>query len=128
MRVLVDTHTLIWALTNDPRLSRRAKQILQSDGSDLMFSLASLWEMSIKIRLGKLRLIGSSVSYVREEMKRYRMELLGIQFEHILRLEMLPSHHGDPFDRLLIAQALEDDLTILTEDEKFPAYGVKLTW
>ena len=128
MRVLVDTHTFLWALLKDPRLSANAQQILTSENSELVFSLASLWEISIKIKLGKLRALGSSVAYVRDEMHEYGMELLPIRFEHILQLEMLPQHHGDPFDRLLIAQATTEAIPILTHDERFSAYSVDLLW
>ena len=128
MRVLVDTHAFLWALLKDPRLSADAQQILTSESSELVFSLASLWEISIKMRLGRLRAIGSSVAYVRDEMTEYGMELLPIRFEHILRLETLPQHHGDPFDRLLIAQASTEGIPILTGDKRFSEYGVPLLW
>jgi PIN domain nuclease of toxin-antitoxin system len=128
VRVLVDTHTFLWALLKDPRLSANAQQILTSESSELVFSLASLWEISIKIKLGRLRAIGSSVAYVRDEMNEYGMELLPIRFEHLLQLEMLPHHHGDPFDRLLIAQASTEGIPILTYDKRFSAYGVDLVW
>src|SRR5215831_6098238 len=111
MRVLVDSHTFIWALLHDHRLSAKAKQVLRSDEPELVFSLVSLWEIAIKIKIGKLNTIGSSVAYIRDEMDNYSMELLPIRYEHFLRLEMLPHHgHADPFDRLLIAQSLDEDL------------------
>ena len=78
--------------------------MLKSDGDELVFSLASLWEIVIKIKTGKLNTVGSSISYIRDEVNEYSMELLPIRYEHILQLETLSSHHGDPFDRLLIAQ------------------------
>ncbi len=128
MRVLVDTHTFLWALLNDHRLSAKAKQILSSDTNELVFSLVSLWEIAIKIKTGKLNTIGSSVAYLRDEMAAYGMELLPIRYEHILQLESLPHHHNDPFDRLLIAQAATESLPILTADEKFKQYDVKVIW
>lgn len=128
MRVLVDTHTFIWDILDDPRSSRKARQILSSDTNELVFSLVSLWEIAIKIKTGKLNTIGSSVAYLRDEMAAYGMELLPIRYEHILQLESLPHHHGDPFDRLLIAQAAAESLPILTADEKFKQYGVKVIW
>ena len=128
MRVLVDTHTFIWDILDDPRSSRKARQILSSDTNELVFSLVSLWEIAIKIKTGKLNTIGSSVAYLRDEMEVYGMELLPIRYEHILQLESLPHHHSDPFDRLLIAQAATESLPILTADEKFKQYGVKVIW
>jgi PIN domain nuclease of toxin-antitoxin system len=128
MKVLVDTHTFLWDLNNDPRSSRKAKELLSSDAPELAFSLVSLWEIAIKIKTGKLNTIGSSVAYIRDEMNAYSMELLPIRYEHILALEALPHHHSDPFDRLLIAQALSEGLPILTADRAFRQYGVKTIW
>jgi PIN domain nuclease of toxin-antitoxin system len=128
MKVLVDTHTFIWALLHDHRLPAKAKEVLRSDEHELIFSLVSLWEIAIKIKTGKLNTIGSSVAYIRDEMNAYGMELLPIRYEHILYLEALPHHHSDPFDRLLIAQALTESLPILTADRAFRHYGVKTIW
>jgi PIN domain nuclease of toxin-antitoxin system len=128
VRILVDTHAFLWDLIGDHRSSRRAKEILRSDEHELVFSLASLWEIAIKIKIGKLNAIGSSVAYIRDEMEAYGMELLPIRYEHILQLENLPVHHSEPFDRLLIAQAITESLPILSRDEKFAAYPVKLIW
>lgn len=128
MRVLVDTHVFLWDLLEDRRSSRKAKQVLSSDEHELVFSLVSLWEIAIKMKIGKLNTIGSSVAYIRDEMNAYGMELLPIRYEHILQLEALPHHHNDPFDRLLIAQAVTESLQILTGDAAFQQYGVKLVW
>ena len=128
MRVLVDTHTFLWALLHDRRLPAKAKRILTSDTDELVFSLVSIWEIAIKMKTGKLNALGSTVSYIRYEMEEYGMELLPIRYEHILQLERLPLHHSEPFDRLLIAQAVAESLPILTHDSKFPAYPVKLIW
>ena len=128
MRVLVDTATFVWVLLDDHRSSRRAKQMLSSDTDELVFSLVSLWEIAIKMKLGKFNDLGSSVAYIREEMNEYGMELLPIRYEHIQRLETLPLHHPDPFDRLLIAQAISENLPILTSDKKFKLYDVKVLW
>ena len=128
MRVLVDTHTFLWALLKDHRLSATAKQVLTSKEHELYFSLVSLWEIAVKMKIGKLNTVGSSVTYIRDEMAEYGMELLPIRYEHILQLERLPLHHSEPFDRLLIAQAVAESLPILTHDEKLPLYPVKLIW
>ena len=128
MRVLVDTHTFIWALQDDHRLPTKVKRILTSDTDELVFSLVSLWEIAIKIKTGKLNTIGSSVAYIRDEMNEYGMELLPIRYEHILQLESLPRNHGDPFDRLLVAQAISESLPILSGDRKLESYPAKLIW
>jgi len=128
MKVLIDTHTFIWALLHDHRLTTKAKATLRSEEDDLVFSLVSLWEIAIKIKTGKLNTIGSSVAYIRDEMNAYSMELLPIRYEHMLNVEVLPHHHSDPFDRLLIVQALSEGLPILTADRAFRQYGVKTIW
>jgi PIN domain nuclease of toxin-antitoxin system len=128
VKLLVDTHTFLWALMHDRRLSARSKQILTSDEHELFFSLVSLWEFAIKIKTGKLNALGSSVDYLRDEMENYSMQLLPIRYEHILALESLPAHHSDPFDRFLIAQAITESLPILTHDEKFSLYPVMVLW
>lgn len=128
MKVLVDTHSFIWALLQDHRLSARAKNILRDAENELVFSLVSLWEIAIKIKLGKLNTLGSSVAYIRDEMNAYGMEMLPIRYEHILQLEALPPHHSEPFDRLLIAQAITESLPILTNDAKMREYPVKVLW
>jgi PIN domain nuclease of toxin-antitoxin system len=128
MKVLVDTHTFLWDLLGDHRSSRLAKQILRSDEHELFFSLVSLWEFAIKIKTGKLNALGSSLAYLRDEMENYSMQLLPIRYEHILQLEALPVHHSDPFDRLLIAQAITESLPILTHDASFSVYPAKVIW
>jgi PIN domain nuclease of toxin-antitoxin system len=101
--------------------------VLRSEEHQLIFSLVSQWEIAIKIKTGKLNTIGSSVA-IRDEMNEYGMEMLPIRYEHVPHLEILPHHHSDPFDRLLIAQALSEGLPILTADREFKHYGVKTIW
>lgn len=90
--------------------------------------MVSLWELSVKICIGKLRTMGSSVAYLRDECREYGIEIIPIRMEHILQCESLPLHHRDPFDRLLIAQAIEEGLAILTDDAQFRRYPVKVIW
>lgn len=90
--------------------------------------MVSLWELSVKISIGKLRTVGSSIQYLRDECREYGIEILPIRMEHILRTESLPLHHRDPFDRLLIGQAIEEGLVILTDDAHFRRYPVKTVW
>jgi PIN domain nuclease of toxin-antitoxin system len=125
---MVATHTFLWALLKDHRLSASAKRILTSDTDELVFSLVSLWEIAIKIKIGKLNALGSSVAYIRDEMNAYGMELLPVRYEHILQLETLPLYHSEPFDRLLLAQASFEGLPILTADSKMKLYDVKTIW
>lgn len=127
MKVLVDSHVFIWALTTPERLSPKAHRTL--NGSDeLFFSLVSLWEISIKIKLGRFNVLGSSVAYIREEMDAFGLTLLPITYAHVLALEQLPHHHSDPFDRLLLAQAAAEAMPILTHDRLFKPYGLPTIW
>ena len=128
MRVLVDSHVLVWTLLNDPRLSKPAKRILLSDQHDLFFSIVSLWELSIAIRLGGLRNLTSSVAFLHDQLGEFSVVLLPLRYEDILALEQLAPHHRDPFDRLLIAQAVANSLTLLTADAAIERYPVKTAW
>ncbi len=123
MRVLVDSHTFLWTLLQDPRVSKKARSVLFSQENELFFSVASLWELSIKIRLGKLRTVTSSIAYLHDELGVYRMTVLPVTYQDILALEHLESHHRDPFDRILIAQAINHDLKLLTQDAYIKLYA-----
>ena len=128
MKILVDTHALLWMLEGNPKLSKRARQILSSDANELLFSLVSLWEIAVKMQIGKLPGFGSSVAYIRDELAEHNIAVLPIRYEHILAMHGLPMHHTEPFDRLILAQAVVESLPILTHDRMFPAYPVKLVW
>lgn len=128
MNILLDSHALIWSLLKDHRLSPHARRIFRDPPGRLHFSMVSLWELSVKISIGKLRTIGSSVAYLRDECREYGIEIIPIRMEHILQAESLPLHHRDPFDRLLIAQAIEENLAVLTDDAHFRHYPVETVW
>jgi len=115
-------------MLKDHRLSNRARRAFMPDSDELHVSFVSLWELSIKISIGKLRTLGSSISYLRDECGEYGINLIPLRFNHILRAESLPLHHRDPFDRLLIAQALEEDLNILSSDAQLRQYSAKIVW
>ncbi len=129
MTILVDSHIYVWAKLNDPRLSTRAKSILRSDDHELFFSLASLWELSIKIRSGKLRTLTSSIAFVHDSLAQDGIHILPIRYDDLLAMEQLDNHHKDPFDRILIAQAMANGLKLLTEDASIKRYaGVQTIW
>ncbi len=129
MKILVDSHIYVWAKLNDPRLSPRAKSILRSDDHELYFSLASLWELSIKIRSGKLRTLTSSIAFVHDSLAQDGIHILPIRYDDLLAMEQLDNHHKDPFDRILIAQAMANGLKLLTEDASIKRYaGVQTIW
>jgi PIN domain nuclease of toxin-antitoxin system len=124
MRLLLDTNTLLWWREDSPRLSRRANDQIRDPGNAIVISIGSLWEIAIKRGLGKLRFPGNFGEMMAEE----RFDLLGITYDHLHALDDLPHHHHDPFDRLLIAQALADGIPIATSDRRFAAYGVQIVW
>jgi PIN domain nuclease of toxin-antitoxin system len=128
MRLLVDTQAFLWWVDDAPALSRRATAAIGNSGNDCLLSLASCWEMAIKLSLGKLRLPSSIERFIPEQLAANRFHQLPIDFRHIARAARLPFHHRDPFDRLLAAQAIETGLTIVSSDPIFRKYGVRRIW
>jgi PIN domain nuclease of toxin-antitoxin system len=127
MRVLLDTHTFLWWVDDDARLSARARQAVV-DASDAFLSLASCWELAIKVSLGKLQLPKPVDKFIPEQLAANDFSLLHIDLPDVARVGTLPFHHRDPFDRLLAAQALNDDLAIVTSDAVFRKYGLRRVW
>lgn len=128
MRALLDTHTFLWWIDDDPHLSARAKRIIANAKSELMVGYSSLWEAAIKIQKGTLKVPGGSVVFLLSEMEENDFRLLPLGTKHLLRLETLKLYHRDPFDRILIAQAIEEDIPIITKDANFKGYPVKTIW
>jgi PIN domain nuclease of toxin-antitoxin system len=127
MKALLDTHAFLWAIAEEQKLSQRAQQLYESQ-CDLFLSVASIWEILIKAQARKIPLPEPTGSYLIKELAKNRIEVLAISLDHVLRLEFLPPHHRDPFDRMLIAQSLEEDLPLVTADLVFQDYGVKVIW
>ena len=127
MRLLLDTHALIWFLKGDVDLSDDARNAMQDAGNLRFVSAASFWEIAIKVALGKIQL-DVPFSELRTVVKKLGFEWLPIEFEHTLQVTSLPLLHRDPFDRMLIAQALVEQLTVVTRDPWFPQYGVPVVW
>lgn len=122
MNLLLDTHALIWVFSQDARLSQAATEAIRT-GTNLVFvSAATAWEIAIKKALGKLKVPGN----YQEGLRRYRFTPLDITTEHALAVEQLPTYHNDPFDRMLIAQAQIERLTLVTHDPHMKAYGVPI--
>jgi PIN domain nuclease of toxin-antitoxin system len=128
MRLLLDTHAFLWWVEDDSRLSRKARAAIAEPGNDCFLSLASSWEMAIKISLGKLRLAAPLERFIPEQLAANGFRELAIDFRHVARVSRLPFHHRDPFDRLLVAQALEEDLTVVSADRVFRTYGLSRVW
>jgi len=124
LRVLIDTHVLLWFLAGDSRLSPQARAAVESAETLKFFSIASLWEIAIKLSLGRLELPTPHGAFLREMLANLDIDLLPIAPEHVEGVAAMPFHHRDPFDRLLVAQCMREGLTIVTQDPQFAKYGV----
>ncbi len=122
MNLLLDTHIVLWAFTDDARLTGAARDAIVDGRNRVFVSAATAWEIAIKRSIGKLRAPGNYA----EELERHRFTSLDITTAHALSVEALPAHHRDPFDRMLVAQALFESLTLVTKDTKMRAYDVPL--
>jgi PIN domain nuclease of toxin-antitoxin system len=123
---LLDTHAFLWAITDDRRLTPLARRILET--ADLFLSVASIWEIVTKMQLGKMPLPEAPSRYLPRHVAALGARLLAIEAAHVLRLETLPLHHRDPFDRLLVAQSLEEKLPLLSCDVLLAPYGADIRW
>ncbi len=128
MKYLLDTHTLLWFLKGDNKLSDKARQLIDSPRNEKFLSIASLWEIAIKVNLGKLVLDKPFEKLFPEQLHFNRIEILDITVDSLIKLTTLPFHHRDPFDRLIIAQALVEELPIIGIDAAFDAYGINREW
>ena len=126
MKVILDTHVFLWGLAEPEKLSVVARRSLAS--SEVFWSVACIWEVMIKVQLGKLRMPASAGDYLISKMTANGVSVLPIRLEHVLCLEKLPMHHRDPFDRMLIAQSMEEGWPIITADSAFRNYPVQVIW
>ena len=128
MRLLLDTHTFLWFVLNDPQLSAGAQSLINDPANDILISPASYWEIAIKVGLGKLNLHAPYDDFMRRGIDGNDFEILPIEPRHTSLLTTLPLHHRDPFDRLLIAQASIEAIPIVGMDAAFDSYGVRRLW
>ena len=128
MQLLVDTHALLWFFSGNSSLSDRVRDLMEDTQHQKLVSIASVWEMTIKQTQQKLILPMNAADYVREKVQWVDFELLPIDLNHLDVLYTLPLHHRDPFDRLLIAQAIYENSPILSKDKMFDAYPVRRYW
>jgi len=127
MKLLLDTHTFLWFINNSPQLSIDAKNLIESD-VDLLLSIASLWEIAIKVSIDKLTIPNTYDQFIPQQVQLNDMEILSISMAHLTVVTTLPFHHRDPFDRLLIAQAMVEKMSIISADEIFDSYGISRIW
>jgi len=128
MRLLLDTHAILWWADDARVLSKRARAAIGDAQNECLVSLASCWEIAIKLSLEKLRIDGPIERFLPELFAANAFRQLAIDFRHVARVARLPFHHRDPFDRLLVAQASEEGLAIVSADPVFRKYGLKRIW
>lgn len=128
MRLLLDSHAFLWFVAGDARLSDRARAAIEEPSNERYLSMASVWEMAIKHGLGKLRLSPSFAEFVSAETTRNLIEFAPISLSHLYRVAALASQHRDPFDRLLVAQCLVENWSLVSADTPLDAYGIERIW
>jgi PIN domain nuclease of toxin-antitoxin system len=128
MNLLLDTHTLIWYLEGDSALSLRCRELIEDPANELYVSIASFWEIAIKLSMPDKLIISRPFDDLAQLVWENKMTVLPIQFSHLSRLQTLPFHHKDPFDRLLIAQSMAEQMPILSRDSHFADYAIRCIW
>lgn len=127
-RLLLDTHTFLWFIQNDLNLSDLAKNMARDPQNQVFLSTASVWEICIKFSLKKLTLPDPVIPFIDTELKKNRISVLPIGFHHLDEVSKLSLHHRDPFDRLIIAQAITEQMPLLSRDSAFDAYPIQRLW
>jgi PIN domain nuclease of toxin-antitoxin system len=127
MKAILDTHAFLWALAGDGRMSRHAREVFAGT-ANLWLSMASIWEIVLKVQTGKLDLPRPAGQYVIRKLADNGIEILSISVDHLLAVERLPMHHRDPFDRMLIAQSIEEKIPVITADQIFARYPIEVIW
>lgn len=128
MRVLLDTHSFLWFVTADPKLSATAERLISESENEVLVSVASVWEIAIKVSLGRLPLSEPIERFVPDQLRRNGFDILPIETSHTFEVARLEFHHRDPFDRLLIAQSLVENLPLVSADSLFDRYAVQRIW
>jgi PIN domain nuclease of toxin-antitoxin system len=128
LRFLLDTHTLIWWMTSDPHLSKVGRGLITDRANTAVISAVSAWEIATKVRLGRLPSAAELIEDFVGEMERQRIAILDVSAKHGIRAGSLPGPHKDPFDRMLIAQALGENIPILSNDQALDGYGITRLW
>jgi len=128
MNLLLDTHAFVWWANEPDKLSDKVLNLLKNRENQLILSVASAWEMQIKMQLGKLKLETALQDLIKSQQITNELKILVVNLKHVLELDKLPYHHKDPFDRILIAQANIEDFTIVSKDDIFSKYPVKVIW
>jgi PIN domain nuclease of toxin-antitoxin system len=128
VRALLDTHAFLWWIADDDRLSTTARDAIADGGNEVLFSVVSAWEIATKAALGRLTIEGAIGELLPQQIEANAFQVLPIHLRHALRLADLPEVHRDPFDRMLVAQALEEDLAVITGDRQVASYPIRVLW
>lgn len=128
MRLILDTHAFLWWITDDAQLSARARDVIKNSENELFLSVASAWEMAIKVQLQRLELPDRPDRFIPHQLTRNSIQPLPIQMSHALHVTRLPAIHRDPFDRLIVAQSIVEKMAIVTRDANIAKYKVKTIW
>jgi PIN domain nuclease of toxin-antitoxin system len=128
MKCILDTQAFIWFINADSRLSSKGRDYVSSGVNEIFISNASLWELSIKLSLGKIQIGISLFDLVKDHIIENDFKLLGIEVPHIIQVSSLPFYHRDPFDRLIASQSIIENMTIISSDEIFDKYGINRIW
>ncbi len=128
MRYLLDTYVLLWITIEHPKLSAKAKSIYLNEINEIYLSIASIWEMAIKLNLKKLNLEDPLDIFIKKYIKGGNVKILQIEIPEILKTEHLPLYHRDPFDRMIISQGIVHNISIVTRDQNFTPYPVATIW
>jgi PIN domain nuclease of toxin-antitoxin system len=128
MRILLDTQAFLWFITDDPKLSDLARSVIENPDNERLLSIASLWEIAIKMSLGKLEVEKPFEELIPHQLEFNDIAVFGIEIGHLQKVAAMPFHHRDPFDRLIIAQSLVEQFPILSIDTKFDDYGIERLW
>ena len=129
MKYLLDTHVFLWWILDDPRLSKTAREIISDAKTTIFFSVVSAWEIAIKAHLGRIKFTAKPLErFLQEQLQANDVQVLPVLLHHVFREHTLPLLHRDPFDRMLIAQTLEEHLTLITADAQIKAYNVPVVW
>jgi PIN domain nuclease of toxin-antitoxin system len=128
MKLILDTHSFLYFIDGSPKLSVKARALIEDFNNEKFISNASLWEMAIKVSIGKLTLSDRFDDLIPQQIALNGFDLLNIEMEHVCVVANLPFHHRDPFDRLLIAQSMAEQFPIVSNDSKFDDYQVKRLW
>lgn len=128
MKILLDTHAFIWFMIDHPQLNQHAASLIEDPDNEVLISIAALWEMAIKMSLGKLHLAKPFEQLIPDQLQTNNFTLLPVEVSHLTQVITLPWHHRDPFDRLMIAQSRVEGLPILSRDSIFDDYNVKRLW